>query len=110
MIRIHQEGTEIEGLKIAGRSAFLGLPSSARTGFESLLHLSLPNGAGLRVPIASVASAQFLVVPRSLYREGGKNCIVVSCNVQGRTLAEVRQQVRKIAQELSTKEARIDVD
>jgi multidrug efflux pump subunit AcrB len=110
MIRIHQEGIEIEGLKIAGRSAFLALPSSARNGVEGLRELSLRNGTGLRVPITSVAAAQFLVVPRSLYREGGKNCIVVSCNVQGRTLAEVRQQVRKIAQELSTKEALIEVD
>jgi Cu/Ag efflux pump CusA len=110
IIKMYQEGIEVEGLKIAGRPAFLMLPQSERNPFIGLGELSLTNGMGQRVPLRTVAAAQPLDGPRSLYREAGKNCIVVSCNIHGRTLAQVRQEVRKIAQELSTKEARIQVE
>ena len=110
IIKMYQEGIEVEGLKIAGRPAFLMLLQSERNSVIGLGELSLTNGMGQRVPLRTVAAAQPLDGPRSVYREAGKNCIVVSCNIHGRTLAQVRQEVRKIAQELSTKEARIQVE
>src|SRR5262249_49769295 len=100
MIRIHQEGIEVEGLKIAGRSAFLALPPE-RMDVESIRQLAIPDGQGQRVPLASLAAVQLTLVPGSIYRESGKNCLIVSCNVHGRSLAEVRKEIRKLTKELS---------
>src|SRR5262249_49727642 len=65
MIRMFQDGIEVEGFKIAGSSAFLMLPSSERIGVEGLRQLSIPNRTGLRVPLASLAAVQLLSVPKS---------------------------------------------
>ena len=109
IIRIHQEGIEVEGLKIAGRSAFLALPLE-RIDVESIRQLAIPNGMGQRVPLASIAAVQLTLVPGSIYRESGKNCLIVSGNIQGRSLAEVRQEIRKLTKELSLKDAQIELE
>jgi multidrug efflux pump subunit AcrB len=111
MIRIGQEGAEVEGLKITGRpSVFLTLPSSERMNLESLRQLAIPNIKGQRIPLATLAEAQLQLAPISIYREAGKNCVIVSCNVRDQTLAEVRQEIRKIVKERSSKDLKIELE
>jgi multidrug efflux pump subunit AcrB len=109
-IRICQEGIEIKGLKIVDRPIVLKAPQSMERPFDAMQAMSLTSTMGLRVPLSNLAAAEPLLVPRSLYHEAGKNCVVVSCNVRGRTLAEVRQEVRKIIQELASKESHIEME
>jgi multidrug efflux pump subunit AcrB len=110
MFQIYQEGIEIEGLKVGGRPTLFEFPKSEGNLFVGLRELSVVNNQGNRIPVGTVAAVRTLSAPRSLYREDGNDCIVVSCNVLGRTPAEVRKEVRKIVQELTPKGVRVQLD
>ena len=110
ILRMYQGGLEVEGLKIAGRPAVLMLPGPlTKTPFD-LRELRVRNIKSQWVTLDTVAEARVLVVPQSLYRDAGKLCIVVSCNIHGRNVANVRDDIRKAVQELSRREARIELE
>lgn len=81
-----------------------------QTSVDDLKRLMVRNEQGRMVPLAALASFSLGSGPASVYREGGRYCRVVSCNIQGRDTAAVRGEARKAAKGLAGKGVRIEVE
>jgi Cu/Ag efflux pump CusA len=81
-----------------------------KASLDDLKLLRVRNEQGAMVPLAAMASFSLVSGPVSVYREGGRYCRVVSCNVQGRDAAAVREEARKAAKGLAGKGVRIEVE
>jgi multidrug efflux pump subunit AcrB len=75
-----------------------------------LLKLQLRNSSGKMVRLGEVATMREVPEPAVVYREDGRPCLVVSCNVEGREVEAVRALVRTLAKELSLAGVSIEVD
>jgi multidrug efflux pump subunit AcrB len=77
---------------------------------EDLKRLQVRNAQGEMVPLGAMASFRYVSGPASFYRDGGRLCRVVSCNVQGRDVAAVREEARKAAKALARQGVRVEVE
>jgi heavy metal efflux system protein len=76
----------------------------ARRDVAAIERLLVPAPSGARVPLAQIATLQFLEAPAQISRENGMRRVVVETNVRGRDLggfvAEVRALLAPLAAEL----------
>jgi HME family heavy-metal exporter len=72
--------------------------------------LHIRNNQGQFVPLRTFVTVTNVVAPARVYRDGGRRCVVVGCNVQDRDVALMRAAVRKLAAELAQPGVRVEVD
>jgi multidrug efflux pump subunit AcrB len=68
---------------------------------DDLLAARIPNAQGQQVLLGAVVAAREDLGPATIYREDGRPCRFVSCNVRGRDVADVRADVRTAARQLA---------
>lgn len=64
-----------------------------RTDLSALRNLLIETASGAQIPLHEVADIAIAAAPNEIKREGGSRRIDVSCNVRGRDLGTVAQQV-----------------
>jgi cobalt-zinc-cadmium resistance protein CzcA len=81
-------------------------PEAARQDIPAIEQLLVPTPAGLRVPLAQIASVKVVEGPMQISRENGMRRVVVEANVRGRDLggfvADVQRAVAPLWGELPT--------
>src|SRR5690606_29181040 len=101
-------GGESAGLIFDGDRRFdlaVRLPEEMRIDPQRLARLPLPTADGTHgpgyVPLAEVASLEYVLAPNQISREDGKRRVVVTANVRGRDLGSfVAEAQERIAAEL----------
>lgn len=66
-----------------------------RDDLAALRELLVESPDGNRVPLSEVADIAVVPAPNAIRREGATRCIDVSCNVEGRDLGSVAQDIRQ---------------
>jgi multidrug efflux pump subunit AcrB len=103
-------GATVMGLVRPARKFRLTLPdSSQKKSVEELGTVLLVARKEKPVPLREVATIKRSLGPTTIFREDLRDCVVVSGNVQGREVEAVRDELHKLAQELSSKGVRVEV-
>jgi Cu/Ag efflux pump CusA len=77
---------------------------------DDLLAVRIPNAQGQQVPLGAVVAAREELGPTAIYRQDGRPGRVVSCNVRGRDVADVRADVRAAVRQLAKPGVTIVID
>jgi cobalt-zinc-cadmium resistance protein CzcA len=69
-----------------------------RESVDSIQNLIVAGPAGLRVPLAELASVEEVVGPRQITREGNQRFVTVQCNVLGRDIGSFVEEAQAVVE------------
>jgi len=98
------------GADHSGSGVTLTVGAGAKDSQPDLRALHVRDGQGGLVSLEVFVQLRRVVGPAAVYREGGRRCLVVACNVQGRDTRVLGNAVRGLAKELSRPGVSIAVD